>query len=85
VDPVPDPLLRKSGSAGNRTQTFGSVPRNSDHQTTEAVTRAILTFDNEIYVLNQETPDTRGRANVLFFETIARIPVSLTSQKDGKL
>jgi hypothetical protein len=29
VDPVPDPLLlRKSGSAGNRTQTFGSVARN---------------------------------------------------------
>jgi hypothetical protein len=38
VDPVPDPLLlRKSGSAGNATQTSGSVDRNSDHQTTEAV------------------------------------------------
>jgi hypothetical protein len=32
VDPVPDPLLlRKSGSAGNRTQTSGSVVKNSDH------------------------------------------------------
>jgi hypothetical protein len=32
VDPVPDPLLlRKSGSAGNRTQTSGSVARNSEH------------------------------------------------------
>jgi hypothetical protein len=32
VDPVPDPLLpRKSGSAGNRTQTSGFVARNSDH------------------------------------------------------
>jgi hypothetical protein len=32
VDPVPDPvLLRKSGSAGNRSQTSGSVARNSDH------------------------------------------------------
>jgi hypothetical protein len=31
VDPVPDPLLlRKSGSAENRTQTSGSVARNSD-------------------------------------------------------
>jgi hypothetical protein len=31
-DPVPDPLLlRKSGSAGNRTRTSGSVARNSDH------------------------------------------------------
>jgi hypothetical protein len=36
VDPVPDPLhLRNSGSAGNRTS--GSVARNSDHQTTDAV------------------------------------------------
>jgi hypothetical protein len=32
VDHVPDPLLLwKSGSAGNRTQTYGSVGRNSDH------------------------------------------------------
>jgi hypothetical protein len=32
VDPIPDPLhLRKSGSAGNRTWTSGSVARNSDH------------------------------------------------------
>jgi hypothetical protein len=32
VDPVPDPLLlRKSGSAGNRTRTSESVARNSDH------------------------------------------------------
>jgi hypothetical protein len=31
-DPVLDPLLlRKSGSAGNRTLAFGSVARNSDH------------------------------------------------------
>jgi hypothetical protein len=32
VDPVPDPLLlRKSGSAGNRTRTSGTVARISDH------------------------------------------------------
>jgi hypothetical protein len=31
VDTVPDPLLRKSGSVGNQTQTSGSVARNSDH------------------------------------------------------
>jgi hypothetical protein len=38
VEPVPDPLLlRKSGSAGNRTRISGSVARNPDHQTTEAV------------------------------------------------
>jgi hypothetical protein len=37
VGPVPDPLvLRKSGSAGNRTRTSVSVARNSDHWTTEA-------------------------------------------------
>jgi hypothetical protein len=36
VDSVPDPLLlRKSGSAGNRTRTSGSVARNSDHNTVE--------------------------------------------------
>jgi hypothetical protein len=38
VDPVPDPLIfRKSGSAGNRTRTSGSVARNCDHKTTEMV------------------------------------------------
>jgi hypothetical protein len=38
VDPVPDPLLlRKLGRAGNRTWTSGTVARNSDQQTTEAV------------------------------------------------
>jgi hypothetical protein len=38
VDPVPDPLLlRKSGSAGNQTWTSGSVARNCDHYTIEAV------------------------------------------------
>jgi hypothetical protein len=31
--PVPEPLLRKSGGAGNRTQTSGSLARNSlDHR-----------------------------------------------------
>jgi hypothetical protein len=35
VDPIPDPLLlRKSGSAGNRTRTSGPLTRNSDHYTT---------------------------------------------------
>jgi hypothetical protein len=38
LDPVSDPLLlRKSGNAGNRTRTLGSVARNSDHKITEAV------------------------------------------------
>jgi hypothetical protein len=47
VDPVPDPLLlRKPGSAGNRTRTSGSVARNSDHYTTEAV---ILVYVCAVY------------------------------------
>jgi hypothetical protein len=38
MDPVPDPLLlRKSGSAKNRTQTSGSVARNSDRYIRVAV------------------------------------------------
>jgi hypothetical protein len=52
VNPVADPLLlRKSGSAGNRTRTSGSVARNSDHQTTEADT--ILTRRIYIYIKNR--------------------------------
>jgi hypothetical protein len=48
VDHIPDPLLlRKSGSAGNRTQTSGSVARNSNHWTTEAV---IISFYMHIYI-----------------------------------
>jgi hypothetical protein len=40
VDPVPDPLLlRKSGSAANRTRTSGSVARNADHSTTKICLR----------------------------------------------
>jgi hypothetical protein len=43
VDPVPDPLLlRESGSAGNRTQTSGSVARKSDQLAPEAVDVAAL-------------------------------------------
>jgi hypothetical protein len=34
-------LLRKSGSAGNRTRSSGSVARNPDHQTTQAAVRYI--------------------------------------------
>jgi hypothetical protein len=31
VDPIPDPLLRKSANAGNGTRTSGSVARNFNH------------------------------------------------------
>jgi hypothetical protein len=37
VDPVPDLLLRKSGSAWNRTRTSRSVARKFYHETTEVV------------------------------------------------
>jgi hypothetical protein len=50
VDPVPDPLLlRKSGSVGNRTRTSGSVARNSDRKTTEAV--SLKSQDTEMFKL----------------------------------
>jgi hypothetical protein len=42
VHPVPDPLLFFYGSAGNGTRASGSVAKNSDHWTTEAV--ALLTL-----------------------------------------
>jgi hypothetical protein len=37
VGPVPDPLLFFSCSAGNRTRASGSVAKNCDHWTTDAV------------------------------------------------
>jgi hypothetical protein len=46
VDPVPDPLLlRKTGSAGNRTRSSGSVASNSDHKATEAVYKEISSLN----------------------------------------
>jgi hypothetical protein len=48
VAPVPDPLLLKnSGNTGNRTQTSGSVSKNSDHSTTEAISHNIRDFLNK--------------------------------------
>jgi hypothetical protein len=48
MDPVPDPLLlRKSDSSENRTLTSGSIVRNSDHKTTEAVSTTETPFKNE--------------------------------------
>jgi hypothetical protein len=52
VDPVPDPLLvRKSDSGGNRTRTSGSVARNSDHKTTEALyfPEVLLGFPDNLF------------------------------------
>jgi hypothetical protein len=56
VDPVPDPLfLRKSGSARNRTRTSGSVARNSDRWTTEAVNNFAHTVKISVPPLNLDT------------------------------
>jgi hypothetical protein len=56
VGPVPDPLLlRKSGSAGNWTRASGSVTRNSDHFTTEAVIWSSDTNTN--VVRNWDSPE----------------------------
>jgi hypothetical protein len=41
VDLVSDPLLIKSGGAGNWTRSSGSVAKNSDHWTTEKVSGRI--------------------------------------------
>jgi hypothetical protein len=47
VDPVTDSLLlKKSGRAGNRTRTSGSVARNYDHYTTEAVAKKFMKTKN---------------------------------------
>jgi hypothetical protein len=47
VNPLADPLLlRIFGGAGNRTQTSGSVARNSDHKTTKVV-RMLKSLGNE--------------------------------------
>jgi hypothetical protein len=59
VDPVPDPLhLRKSGSAENQTLTSGSVGRNSDHKTTEAV-YILLKLNSMVSVRERTIPTER--------------------------
>jgi hypothetical protein len=53
--PVPDPLLFFSGSARNRTRASGSVAKNSDHQTTEAVSRK--SYADGKFIYNILTPN----------------------------
>jgi hypothetical protein len=59
LGPIPDPLLLgKSGSAGNRTQTSGSIARNSDY----IPQRQSL---DEHYVLIEEEEGTgKGRKQI---------------------
>jgi hypothetical protein len=55
MDPVPDPLLlRKSGSARNRTRTSGYVARNSDHNTREAVRIEVLACQKQAQSSHQQ-------------------------------
>jgi hypothetical protein len=55
VEPVPDPLLlRKSGSAGNRNGTSGSVARNSDTRPQMRSTFFYTTYINSVRT-SQET------------------------------
>jgi hypothetical protein len=49
VDPVQDRLLRKSGSAGNRTRTSGSVATNSDHWTREGVVACYHRYETNLF------------------------------------
>jgi hypothetical protein len=57
VDPVSDPLLlRKSGSAGYRTWTSGSVAKNSDHYTTEAVSHTHYIYDTYLKCFRRVMP-----------------------------
>jgi hypothetical protein len=79
VDPVPDPLLlRKSGRAGNRTRTSGSVARNYDHQTTDAESANLRqksrNIPARIFIL--VTPASNDR------KCVSRISVMLVSASD---
>jgi hypothetical protein len=64
VDPVPDPLLlRKSGSAGNRTRASGSVARNSYQWNTGAV--YFLLHNIYIYIFIQFVPHRKHNTSPL--------------------
>jgi hypothetical protein len=52
VDTVPDPLLlRKSGSAGNRTRTSGCAARNSDRKTREVLFNFLIENILKIFLI----------------------------------
>jgi hypothetical protein len=71
VDPVPDPiLLRKPGRAGNRTRTSGSLARNSDHYTTQAVKCHVVSKMKQLLLPWVESPVSGrkfGHINILLF------------------
>jgi hypothetical protein len=66
VDPVPDPLLYFSGSAGNRTWASGSVAKNSDHLTTEAVVNTRTRVNKPFISSENATYGQRNKLDLLF-------------------
>jgi hypothetical protein len=83
----PDPLLlRRSGRAGNRTWTSGSVARNSDHWTTEAVESKIYygikhEWLVETRVMEQEANTARSR--FIYNQPILPRSVSCANKSGG--
>jgi hypothetical protein len=77
VDPVPNPLLlRKSGSARNRTRTSGSVARNSEDYTTEAVSRSVIECEKSWE--KRETPFVgREKEHLICYEVPSFRPLIL--------
>jgi hypothetical protein len=90
VHPFSAPLLlRKCGSAGNRTRTARSVARNSDHKTTDAI-YFYITYINSvrtsqetqyISVLQPGTLTTRPQttSSVLLYDLIPSIKYTSVS------
>jgi hypothetical protein len=65
VDPVPDPLLlRKSGSAGNRTWTSGPVANNSDHYTKVYILPTSYLTVWSTYIPRQKPPLNKTRITI---------------------
>jgi hypothetical protein len=62
VDPVPDPLLSENLVVPLiESGTSGSVARNSDHQTTEAIDGTYLQTEM-FYILTRMHPAKKGQA-----------------------
>jgi hypothetical protein len=77
VDPVPDPLLLRSGSSGTRMRTSGSVARNSwplDHRDSlgMAVTDQNLTFQESKSRLSLNNVYYHSVQNLLFFLLLSK-------------
>jgi hypothetical protein len=84
VDLVPDTVLhRKSGGAENRTRTSGSVARNFDHYTTEAVSyRDIFTlFFIIIIIINNFKANFIYRFRLRHYPAIAKRNINIYERR----